>query len=76
MHDDDYLFVESEDSEWTSIMKNVKGLYTWGKHEYGSFVLCGVQYRQHSDWSVSMDQREYVDILSPMTCNPMNNSSP
>ena len=41
-----------------------------GKHEYGTFVLCGTQYRQQPDFSVLLDQREYVENLSPSDLKP------
>eukprot|EP00974_Lingulodinium_polyedra_P034345 3303683-Lingulodinium_polyedra.AAC.1 len=43
---DDFLFVESEDPEWKDLMKNIKGLYQWGKHNYYDFTLRGVRCRQ------------------------------
>ena len=68
---DDFLFVESEDEGWKVIMRKNKWciLFRLG-HDYDSVVLCGVQYRQHPDWSVSMDQREYVEGLSPHDFQP------
>ena len=62
---DDFLFVESEYAEWHATMQNIKNLYSWAKHEYSHFVLCGVQHQQHHDWSVSMNQKEYVETSSP-----------
>ena len=32
-------------------------VFLW-KHDYQNIVLCGVQYRQNSDWSVTLDQRD------------------
>ena len=48
---DDCLFVESEDPEWKDLMTKIKGFYTWGKHDYYDFALCGVRYHQGHDWS-------------------------
>ena len=62
---DDFLFVETDDAEWTALMAKTKALYSWGKHDYTDFILCGTQYRQQPDWSVTMDQRDYVENLSP-----------
>ena len=65
---DDFLFVESEDPAWKKIMTQIKGLYTWGKHDYKEFVLCGVGYKQLTDFSIVLDQREYVqEKLKPNT---------
>ena len=41
-----------------------------GKHEYSEFALCGVQYRQAPDFSITLDQREYVEGLSPSDLSP------
>eukprot|EP00974_Lingulodinium_polyedra_P096779 9380361-Lingulodinium_polyedra.AAC.1 len=43
---DDFLCVESEEPEWKVLTTKTKGLYTWGKHDYYDFTLCGVRYRQ------------------------------
>eukprot|EP00974_Lingulodinium_polyedra_P111795 10812377-Lingulodinium_polyedra.AAC.1 len=51
-------------------MTNIKGLYQWGKHYYYDVRLCGVRYRQGHDWSVAMDQREYVETLAPHDLQP------
>jgi hypothetical protein len=67
---DDFLFAETDGSEWKSMMKKIKDKYTWGKHDYQNFILCGVQYRQDSDYSITMDQRDYVESLSPHDLRP------
>ena len=67
---DDFLFAESNCPEWQKLMKRIKDNYQWGKHDYQEFVLCGVQYRQNSDYGVTMDQRDYVESLSPHDLQP------
>ena len=43
---------------------SVKAMYTWGKHDHFEFTLCGVHHVQSADWSITMDQREYVESLA------------
>ena len=51
-------------------MSRIKAMHRWGKHEYGTFILCGARCAQKSDYSITMDQREYVEGLSPHDLQP------
>ena len=62
---DDFQFIESADGEWKALVQNIKALYSWGKHDYAKFMLCGVQYLQHPDFSITMGQREYAENIAP-----------
>ena len=61
---DDFL-IAGKDSDPASQATKTKlvDLYTWGKWERRTFHLCGVRYRQHNDYSITIDQEDYTKSL-------------
>ena len=67
---DDFLIAGKDtDKRWQEAKKKLVNLYSWGKWEKRIFHLCGVRYRQYSDFSVSMDQEEYTKSLHEANFN-------
>ena len=61
---DDFLIAGQETNPlWQKAKKKLIDLYSWGKWEKRVFHLCGVRYRQHNDYSVTIGSgREYKII--------------
>ena len=47
-----------------SVKKDLKALYNWGKWERNTFTLCGVKYHQYKDFTIRLDQEEYVKEIA------------
>ena len=61
---DDFLLAGREDDpRWQAAKQQLKSLYTWGSWKLRDFTFCGVHYRQRADYSVALDQHEYVQQL-------------
>ena len=79
---DDFIVAgRTNDPRWRKAKEKLKGLYKWGKWERDSFTLCGVRYLQKSDYSVQMDQQDFVrklhqaDFQVPKNLHKMNGKS-
>ena len=71
---DDFLIAGREDDKrWQQAKRKLIDLYSWGKWEKRVFHLCGVRYRQHNDFSITMDQEEYTKSLSEANFTPPSN---
>ena len=71
---DDFLIAGREDDKrWQQAKRKLINLYSWGKWEKRVFHLCGVRYRQHNDFSVTMDQEEYTKSLTEASFMPPPN---
>ena len=70
---DDFLIAgRKDDPRWHKAKKDLIALYKWGKWEIDTFNLCGVRYRQHKDFSITMDQEEYTKQLHKQEHVPPN----
>ena len=71
---DDFLIAGREDDKrWQQAKKKLINLLSWGRWEKRMFHLCGVRYRQHNDFSVTMDQEEYTKSLTEASFMPPSN---
>ena len=60
-HVDDFLFGGAPgDQLHSDLMSKIKNHFSWGSWEQSSFVQCGVRVTQHEDFSITLDQKEFV----------------
>ena len=60
-HVDDFLFGgRPNDHVHNELMSRIKGHFSWGSWESGSFTQCGVRITQRSDFSVVLDQHDFI----------------
>ncbi|CAE7426607.1 unnamed protein product [Symbiodinium pilosum] len=63
-HVDDFLFGGAPgDKVHDHLMEQIKQHFSWGSWESSSFTQCGVTVTQHSDFSITLDQQEFVSDL-------------
>ena len=68
---DDFLITGKDSNPvWQNAKKKLVDLYTWGKWERRIFHLCGVRYKQHRDYSITLDQEDYTTSLIEPDFNP------
>ncbi|CAE7733615.1 GIP [Symbiodinium sp. CCMP2592] len=64
LHVDDVILAALEGSE--SNLHEVEGAFEWGgPWEHTEFTFIGRRIKQHSDWSLSVDQESYVAEVPP-----------
>ena len=60
-HVDDFMFGGvPDDSVHSGLMARIREHFSWGSWESSSFTQCGVRITQHSDFSITLDQQEFV----------------
>ena len=63
-HVDDCIFSGNISSpEWKAVIESIQKEYKWSDWEEGKFQQCGIQIEQHADFSFSLSQEKYVDVL-------------
>ena len=48
---------------WQEAKKKLVNLYSWGRWAKRTSHLCGVRYRQHNEYSITLDQEDYTKSL-------------
>ena len=62
LHVDDFLIGGDRSCEYVlEAEKKLKAAYRWGKWQQGEFTFAGCDIKQHSDMSISINQKSYVD---------------
>ena len=62
LHVDDFLIGGDRSCEYfLEAEKKLKAAYRWGKWQQGEFTFAGCDIKQHSDMSISINQKSYVD---------------
>ena len=70
-HVDDFEFAGREtDSRWLEARARVKEALKWQEWERGDYVQLGVRTKQLEDFSVRMEQRNYVQSIDHIDMNP------
>ena len=54
------------DEYFCSVLQQIQKVYSFGAFQRRTFVFCGVRYFQWDDGSVELDQREYLERISPI----------
>ena len=54
------------DDHFCSVLQQIQKVYSFGAFQKRTFVFCGVRYFQWDDGSVELDQREYLERISPI----------
>ena len=68
---DDFLIAGSDSNPiWQDAKKNDQPVSMGLKWERTTFHLCGVRYKQHNDYSISLDQEDYTKSLVEADFNP------
>ena len=63
-HVDDFLFGGSPgDTIHAELMNKIRSHFSWGSWETSSFTQCGVRITQHADFSITLDQEEFVSDI-------------
>ena len=66
---DDFIIAGTSNGKMASRERKVEEIVQMGKWETDSFTLCGVRYLQKKDFSVKMDQQEFIRELSTAEFN-------
>ena len=62
---DDFVIAgDITNRQWIAAKDKLVKLYNWGKWDKHQFTLCGVQYQQHNDYSISMSMQEYTEKMA------------
>ena len=64
-HVDDFLFggCDSDDVH-VQLMSQIKQKFNWGVWEDSPFIQCGVKVTQHSDFSFTLSQKDFIEGLT------------
>eukprot|EP00435_Cladocopium_sp_Y103_P064584 s563_g26.t1 len=67
-HVDDFLIAGDEQSEaWTQLLHQFYDRFRWSPWEFQSFQHCGVQIREHADYSYTLDHSAFCENIEQVT---------